>query len=304
MNSSDIAVTYKRLQNLLIQQSLDRDEYAAVVSEFNLLFEHILASSSVDDTTQSLDLLLRCLLILDAALKSTIAITLRIWKMYIALLKGFHGGIRSEMAENLLGVLHSYVAGGVQSLVVTEDAAAAANMIDILLFFFQRMCASLVYLSAVLSAPSRDTAVATICSLRSVLQTKNISGASVHISAVDNAFFRLVSKSITFPLLSPSRLGGAGLRGYCGVMVSVLRSWSSGGEFLPAGTIVSALREVIAGLSALSCAVGSEGGCSDEDMLQICDAASVAYSACLDRTRAQGGGKMMMELEVTASACR
>jgi hypothetical protein len=297
MNIPDIA-SYKRLYSQLTHPSIAHDECTAAVGEFSLLFEKILTSNYAEDTTICVDLLLRCLLILDANLKSAIAVTLRIWKMYIGLLKGLHGAIGPEMAEKLLGVLHSYVAGGVQSLAMAEDVAVASNMTDILLFFFQRMCASLVYLSAVVSIPSRDTAVSTMCSLRGVLESKCM---SVHISAVDSAFSRLVSKSASFPLLAPALLGGesaAGggrvswLYGYCGLMASVLRS--AGGEILPCGKIVSALREVVVGLSALS----AQGGSDDGAVLSVCETAAIAYGACLDRVHA--ADKQNMDLEVIA----
>lgn len=197
--------------------------------------------------------LLESLLGIDEAVQRDTEAKLRLWRALIGLLKRVHLLVSAPLASRLLAVLDGYTRGGVQSLQgLAADSQrhtpAVDSIVDMLMFFVQRLGATLLYLSTGIGIKQASRALWTLAACR---------------GAVDEPAGRAVAQVLLRVLFSKTHPAGSERlrRVFCGCAETQLRDGApvglSGGlSPLEAGALLGSVRLWAAVLSE----PGQDGG--------------------------------------------
>lgn len=164
------ALIESALDSLRCGDTCPADSFCAAVD--------LVTASSPSDTgplNSAGERLVECLLAVDRSARQDTALKLRVWRPLIVLLKRIHNDVSASTSTRLLGALISYVSGGVQSLMAMGGAEAddrggpRGSLVDVLMFFLQRLGVALLYLHTDIAADQASEALGALAACRGAL---------------------------------------------------------------------------------------------------------------------------------------
>ena len=128
------------------------------------------------DSPKDAEVLLSHMLAVDSVAHQDCTLKLKLWKPYISVLKHVKAVIDMHTAEKLLAVMNEYVRGGIQSLIGMDSAPtppppALSSLTDILLFFAQRLGATVLILADKINSDSISISLWNLCACRGSLNS-------------------------------------------------------------------------------------------------------------------------------------